>query len=499
MKQFRLPDPGEGLVEADIVEWKVSAGDQIQVNDTIVEVETSKSLVELPTPYAGTVSRLLVGPGETVQVGAPIVDIDDGTGSAETSSDRSATQQGQSGDDQPDDEAGSQQQEPNLVGYGPRAGATKRRARKRTQSAEEARAAVSDAFGTHQPVGHRASEPEPLTPADDQPRGAPLPGPGTPPGEPHPAPVGVLAKPPVRKLAKDLGVDLASVIGTGAAGVITRKDVTSAAQHRATSSAETPDPEPEAARTEPQRPRPEPVEGGTLAEVREPIKGVRKATAQAVAKSAFTAPHVTEWVSCDISATMDLLDRMRQRRQFAGVKVSPLLLVAKAALLALPRTREMNARWDDDAAEIIYHGSVNLGIAVATPRGLMVPNIKGADRMSLVELADAMQTMVSTAREGNAQPADLSSGTFSITNVGVFGVDGGTPILNPGESGILAVGNIDRRPWVVGGGDNERIEPRWVTTLAVSFDHRIVDGEQGSRFLSDLAGILSDPGTALLF
>ena len=222
-------------------------------------------------------------------------------------------------------------------------------------------------------------------------------------------------------------------------------------------------------------------------------------------QSAFTAPHVTEWLTCDVSATVDLVERLKERREFADVKVSPLLIVAKAVCLALSRTPELNSSWDEAAGEIVIKGSINLGIAAATPRGLLVPNIKGADQLDLVELAAAIQGLVATARAGATQPAETSGGSFTITNVGVFGIDAGTPILNPGEAGILCFGQIARRPWVIGSGPStskgnaERIEPRWVTTLAVSFDHRLVDGEQGSRFLSDVAGILSDPALALLF
>ena len=218
--------------------------------------------------------------------------------------------------------------------------------------------------------------------------------------------------------------------------------------------------------------------------------------------SAFTAPHVSEWVTCDVSATMELLDRLKTRREFADLRISPLLIMAKAVCLALRRTPELNSTWDEAAQEIVVKHSVNLGIAAATPRGLVVPNIKGAERLDLVALAAAINDLVALAREGKAQPADLSGGTFTITNIGVFGVDAGTPILNPGEAGILCVGQVARRPWVVGdrpGGADERIEPRWVTTLAVSFDHRLVDGAQGSTFLADVAAILTDPSLALLY
>ncbi len=229
-----------------------------------------------------------------------------------------------------------------------------------------------------------------------------------------------------------------------------------------------------------------------------PIKGVRKATAAAVVQSAFTAPHVTVWVEADVTATMELVASIKARRDFADVKVSPLLIVAKAVLIALKRNPELNSSWDEAAQEIVLKAGVNLGIAAATPRGLIVPNIKNADRLSLLELAQAFGELVTMARSGKTPPADLARGSFTITNIGVFGVDGGLPILNPGEAGILAIGQISRKPWVVGTGADERIEPRWVTTVAVSFDHRLADGQQGSTFLADVAQILSDPGLALV-
>jgi len=283
----------------------------------------------------------------------------------------------------------------------------------------------------------------------------------------------------VRKLAKTLGVDLTAVTPTGPHGTISREDVQSAANGAA----------PAAAARQ--------VAVGAR-ETRIPIKGVRKHTAAAMVASAFTAPHVTEFVTCDVTAMMDLRDRVAARREFRALKVSPLLFVAKAVLLALKRTPEVNASWDEAAGEIVLKHYVNLGIAAATGRGLIVPNIKDADRLSLLELAEAMTTLAETARAGKTPPADMAGGTFTITNVGVFGVDTGTPILNPGESGILAFGAVRRMPWVVGSGAEERIEPRWVTQLGLSFDHRLVDGQQGSQFLSDVAQVLNDPGMALL-
>jgi 2-oxoisovalerate dehydrogenase E2 component (dihydrolipoyl transacylase) len=476
---FKLPDVGEGLTEAEIVTWKVKVGDTVKVNDIVVEIETAKSLVELPSPYAGTVAELLVGEGQTVNVGTPIITVSSGD-SATTPDPQSSN--GSAAEDlvpvPPDDAA----VEPGLiggpapggrtsvlVGYGPRTTEAKRRPRKSAAAEGTSRAAaqvgVQNAFTT-QPMETpevRAAEAEPAAPAETV--DVPVARLG--------AQASVLAKPPVRKLAKDLGVDLDEVTPTGPNGTITRSDVQALAGGQ---------------------PLPE---GELLAEVggetRIPVKGVRKMTAQAMVASAFTAPHVTEWVTVDATRTMKLVKRLRESREFRDLKVSPLLVVARAVCLAVRRTPELNATWDEAAQEIVLKHYVNLGIAAATPRGLVVPNVKGADQMSGPELAAALAQLTRTARDGKAQPADLSGGTFTITNVGVFGIDSGTPILNPGEAGILAMGAIRRQPWVVG----NRVKPRWVTTLAVSFDHRIVDGEQGSRFLADVAAVVEDPGASV--
>ncbi|HKX15803.1 MAG TPA: dihydrolipoamide acetyltransferase family protein [Propionibacteriaceae bacterium] len=466
---FRLPDPGEGLVEADIVTWRVAVGDQVKINDILVEVETSKSLVELPSPYAGRVTELLVGEGDTVDVGTPIISIDDGLDGAQSPE--------TSGD-------GEEAEVPNLVGYGPRTGTAKRRPRRVAGDGPvEAHHQVADSFTTQAPVSRRADHRESLPAEQDTPTGGPLPGPGQAAPTPTPSGGAVLAKPPVRKLAKDLGVDLAAVVGSGPGGVITRDDVTAASLR----AEEIMPAEPVAAIQAPRE------------DVRIPIKGVRKSTADAMVRSAFTAPHVSVWQDCDVSATMQLVERLRARHEFADLRVSPLLIVAKAVCLALRRTPELNSFWDEPAQQIVLKSSINLGIATATPRGLLVPNIKGAESLGLADLAAAIRDVVATAREGRTQPADMAGGTFAITNIGVFGVDAGTPILNPGESGILCFGQISRRPWVVGEGSEERIEPRWVTTLSVSFDHRLADGAQGSTFLADVVTILSDPALALLY
>jgi pyruvate dehydrogenase E2 component (dihydrolipoamide acetyltransferase) len=486
LKQFRLPDVGEGLTEAEIVSWKVQPGDPIKVNDVLVEIETAKSLVELPSPFAGTVADLLVAEGDTVLVGAPIIAVETGTGAVaaaagEAEPDAGTTEPAPSSEPASPAAGGRQAV---LVGYGPLTTSGKRRARKQAGSSSGGAAAVSHE-ALNQAFATAPEEPDPDVPAGDDVEDAvsATPEEAVPATPAAPAPADgnrPLAKPPVRKLAKDLGVDLAEVTPTGPQGVITRSDVEAFAGGGAEA----------APVSAPERTSGAPAER----ETRVPVKGVRKMTAQAMVGSAFSAPHVTEWVTLDATRTMRFVDRLRVHREFTGVKVSPLLVAAKAVCLAVRRTPEVNATWDEQAQEIVLKRYVNLGIAAATPRGLVVPNVKDADQLSLRELAGALGELTATAREGKAQPADMAGGSFTITNVGVFGVDAGTPILNPGESAILCMGAIRRQPWVHAG----KVKPRWVTTLAVSFDHRVVDGAQGSQFLADVAAILEDPGAALL-
>ena len=480
VKQFHLPDPGEGLLEAEIVAWKVKVGDTVKVNDIIVEIETAKSLVELPVPYAGTVTALLVPEGETVPVGTPIISVDDGLGDdvapvaaapASTSDDDEVIEAGKLGGAAPGGRVAV------LVGYGPRVTEAKRRPRK--GQAAQAVAAV--------PVA--------LVPVPVPQEAAPAPAPATVVAQP----VSVLgagrgkalAKPPVRKLAKDLGIDLSQVAGSGEGGIVSRADVEAHAAGISLAA-----PTGDGSTTAGSSTYVAPVFGATgEREVRIPIKGVRKMTAQAMVSSAFTAPHVTEFITVDVTRMMKLVDRLRADREFKDVKVSPLLVVAKALVIASRRHPGINATWDEAAQEIVVKNYVNLGIAAATPRGLMVPNIKDADQMSLRQLADAMANLISTAREGKTQPAEMAGGSITITNVGVFGVDTGTPILNSGEAAILCFGTIRQMPWVVKG----KIKPRWVTQLGLSFDHRLVNGDLGSRFLADIAAILHDPGQALVW
>ncbi|WJS90847.1 dihydrolipoamide acetyltransferase family protein [Microbacterium testaceum] len=436
---FVLPDVGEGLTEAEIVQWRVAPGDTVAVNDVIVEIETAKSLVELPSPYSGTVGELLASEGSTVEVGAPIITI--GSTDAAAAAPAAPVSVPESSDP-----GGAV-----LVGYGT-GGAVSSRRRK---------------------------------PAE----------------RPVKASVGVVAKPPIRKLARDLGVDLSAVTPSGPAGEVTRDDVVKHAEQASVfRNIETPawgavreETIPVAAPA-----APAPTASAPASDAREesiPVRGVRKATANAMTSSAYSAPHVSVWVDVDASRTMELVKRLKASPDFADVKISPLLIMARAVIWALRRTPMINAAWVDteDGAQISVRHYVNLGIAAATPRGLLVPNIKDAQSMNTRELAKALETLTLTAREGKTSPADQTGGTFTITNIGVFGVDAGTPIINPGEAGIIALGAIRQKPWVVDG----EVRPRWVTTVSGSFDHRVVDGDGISRFIADVASVLEEPALLL--
>ena len=478
-KLFNLPDPGEGLVEAEIVTWKVKPGDTVKTNDVVVEIETAKSLVELPIPWNGKVAELLVTEGTTVEVGTPIVAVEVEGAADDAPSAPSA----------PAADEGEEKVE-TLVGYGPSAGSTKRRPRRGPAraggEASRTNQAGSQARPPARPSQSAPPAPEPapvgVAPTPVSPSGGRV---GERPGASRietPASNGrPLAKPPVRKFAKDNGIDLSQVVPTREDGVISRADV----EAHMTGGAATPAAAPAAYGER---------------ETRVPIKGVRKMTAQAMVGSAFTAPHVTEFVTVDMTRTMELVDRLKGDRDFRDVKVTPLLVLARALIIAVKRNPGINAAWDEAAQEIVLKHYVNLGIAASTPRGLVVPNIKDADRMSMRELAGALGELVGTAREGRTPPADMAGGTITITNVGVFGVDTGTPIINPGESAIVCFGQVRKMPWVVTDAEgNDTIVPRQVTQLGVSFDHRLVDGDLGSRFLADIAALLEDPARALVW
>ncbi|MPT13843.1 MAG: 2-oxo acid dehydrogenase subunit E2 [Microbacterium sp.] len=454
--EFRLPDLGEGLTEAEVVQWLVAPGDSVALNQTLAEVETAKAVVELPSPYEGTVSTLHADAGETVAVGAPLIAFDI------------------EGDDPPAAPSGGEQEssaekaQPNLVGYGAAptsSGRPARRARRRSAApvASAADTAVLEA------APHDATPSVAVEPVLERPR----------------------STPPVRAYAKRRGVDLVLVAAEVGDRVITRADVDAYAERIG---------------AEPARPAGTPERettpiSGTLPraeerprETRIPIRGVRKHTAAAMVQSAFTAPHVTVFHTVDVTATMEMLARLRDDRALSEHRIGPLAVVAKAVCLALRRAPGLNARWDEESGEIVEYGFVDLGIAAATERGLIVPMIRDAERMNLVELSAAIRALAETARAGKTSPAELAGGTFSLSNIGVFGVDAGTPILPPGQSGILAVGAVRRQPWEYRG----EIALRQLVTLSLSFDHRLVDGAEGATFLKDVADILEDPGRAML-
>jgi 2-oxoisovalerate dehydrogenase E2 component (dihydrolipoyl transacylase) len=449
LAQFNLPDVGEGLTEAEIVSWKVAPGDKVSVNQVICEIETAKSIVELPCPFSGVVEELLAAEGDTVEVGKPIISVQaEGnilvagpiTTSIPIIAESSSTHQAVA------DVAASvasDENKPNLVGYGSSAhGGTRRRKATGINSPAVVPASTSS-MPIVSPVVAAASSTD------------------------------VIAKPPIRKLAKDLNVDISKVQATGLAGEITREDVVNAASQASVfRNLTTP-----AQKSE--------------REERIPVKGVRKAIATAMVQSAFTAPHVSIFVDVDATRTMEYVKRLKASTDFAGVKVTPLLLMAKAMIWAVRRNPTVNSTWTDK--EIIVHNYVNFGVAAATPRGLIVPNIKDADRMSMFELAQAIEELAATAREGKTTPEQMKDGTITITNIGVFGVDTGTPILNPGQVAIVALGSIRPKPWVV----NNEIVIRQVTTIGATFDHRVVDGDVASRFVQDVASVIEEPALLL--
>ncbi|MFJ6000588.1 2-oxo acid dehydrogenase subunit E2 [Arthrobacter sp. NPDC092385] len=549
LNTFNLPDVGEGLTEAEIVQWKVAPGAAVSVNDVICEIETAKSLVELSSPYAGTVSELLVAEGETIEVGTPIISVDDtadapvsghdggtpargddgeGAGAAQEDGGQAATSSADApADDAPvpvpemPGELAGPQAGPNrdpdsapdaaapgsaapeatpgpLVGTGPKADAVKRRPRKPQPASSPGlngapatttvAADAPTADGAARSIGNPGQLPAQAAPVEGR-DARPAPASGSESGSgpaqaPRTNPLNqlinrVLAKPPVRKAARDLGINLADVPATGSAGEVTKQDLMSYQSQR--------DAEQDGADSFWADRK---LLGGGRIE-RIPVKGVRKATAKAMVQSAFTAPHVSIFVDVDASRTMEFVKRLKASRDFEGIRVSPLLILAKAVIWAAARNPSVNATWTDD--EILVKHFMNLGIAAATPRGLMVPNIKDAQNLSLKELALALNELATTARAGKTQPAQMQGGTLTITNIGALGIDTGTPIINPGEVAIVAFGTIKQKPWVLDG----EVIPRWITTLGGSFDHRVVDGDLSARFMADVASILEEPALLL--
>jgi pyruvate dehydrogenase E2 component (dihydrolipoamide acetyltransferase) len=457
--QFCLPDVGEGLTEGEILRWLVQVGDQVEVNQPLVEVETAKAAVELPPPYSGTISVLHGSEGEVLPVGAPLVTI---------ASENSAPTNEQVGESA--NGTGAQAPEstgPLLVGYGVVAGSTARRRR----------TAAASPHGTEKPEAGPPGEPvKPVRHggleigraaearfADD--------------GATADRVRVVRAKPPVRRLAKQLGVDLTTVRPTGKDGTVSREDVEAAAALQLSASVAS-----TAAAT---------LEGDR----REPVRGVTRTMAAAMTESAATIPAVTEWVDVDVSRSASLINRLKTLPEFAGVPVTPLLLVAAASLAALRRQPKVNAVFDAEAQEIVYRSRADLGIAVASERGLLVPHVPDAGVLTLAELATALADVVAKGRDGTAAPSELVGATFTITNVGVFGVDGGTPMITPGQSAILAFGAWRDRPWA----DRGQVVVRTVCTVSLAFDHRFIDGATGSKFLRDVADVLEEPALLHLY
>jgi pyruvate dehydrogenase E2 component (dihydrolipoamide acetyltransferase) len=440
--EFRLPDLGEGLTDAALVSWSVGVGDTVELNQAIAELETAKAVVALPSPFSGTVVELLAEPGDTVPVGAPLIRVRN-----DLEVPAAASEQGSP--------ANGSGRTSVLVGYGPEG--EEAVSRRRRPAASEPPV----------PQGHFEAQTS---------RAA--------------------ATPAARKLARELGIDLWYVAGSGPDGAVTVEDVRGAvpvSQSRAVATRADGD-------TAQATPAPRSVtdqHGGLIRsaerEERTPVSGIRKRTAAAMVASARTIPQASTFVTLDFTASMELLDHLRTTKSFAGLTLTPLALVAKAVLAALAEFPDINAYWDEAKQEIVTKHYVNLGIAVATDRGLMVPNLKEAQTLSLRDLCREIGWLADTARSGSATPTDLRGGTFTITNVGVFGVDVGVPLVNPGEAMILCLGSISKRPWVF----RDELAIRWVTTLGISFDHRMIDGELSSRFLATVAGLLEDPLTLL--
>jgi len=436
---FPLPDVGEGLTEAEIVQWRVAPGDSIALNQVVCEIETAKSLVELPSPFSGVVTELLAKEGDTVLVGAPILAV-------------------RSGDDEPAPDSGVSEALADTEGT--------------VTHDNGAEPAVKNLVGYGAVQGAQASRRRRAAPPSDAPVVA-TPAPSVAANLPVVQALDTIAKPPIRKLAKDLGVKLADVQATGIGGEITRDDVIRhAGQATVFKNIETP-------------------QWPENREDRIPVKGVRKAIAQAMVRSMFSAPHVSVFVDVDATRTMDFVKRLKASPDFAGIKVSPLLVMVKAMIWAVQRNPTVNSTWTDE--EIIVHHFVNMGVAAATPRGLIVPNVKDAHTLSLRDLAISLEQLTLTARDGKTKPEEMAGGTITITNLGSFGVDTGTPILNPGEVTIVALGTIKPKPWVVDG----EIRARMVTTVAASFDHRVVDGDVASRFVADVASVMEEPALLL--
>ncbi|RFS83397.1 2-oxo acid dehydrogenase subunit E2 [Actinomadura spongiicola] len=407
---FRLPDLGEGLTEAEIVEWKVSVGDVVTVDQAVVEVETAKAAVEVPVPIAGTVTRLYGDAGTVMDVGAPLIAV-----TARKTAGTEAAERYRE-----EERAGSGNV---LVGYGTSTTRRSRRAAARPQT-----------------------PPRPETPRVGTPR---------------------VISPVVRRLAKDHGVDLAALTPSGPGGVILRKDVEKAIEKEAATAS--------------------PRDGADV--VRIPLKGVRRTTADRVARSRREIPDATTWVDADATRLLKLKRNIQRTDPDAAVGM--LALFARICVAGLRRFPELNAHVDVERHEIVQVPQVHLGFAAQTDRGLMVPVVRDAHRLTLAELAAELKRLTAAARDGGLSPDDLTGGTFTLNNYGVFGVDGSTPIINHPEAAMLGVGRIADRPWTHKG----KVRSRKVTQLSFTFDHRVCDGAVAGGFLRFVADCVERPET----
>jgi pyruvate dehydrogenase E2 component (dihydrolipoamide acetyltransferase) len=481
VKEFALPDLGEGLTESEVVAWRVAVGDAVELNQIIAEVETAKALVEVPSPFAGVVRELHAEPGETLEVGAPLMSVE------VESEAESATE----GDEPADEDAREPSSAESRLAEPVAVGARSSAARPVVKN-EGGRPKVTGAAATAQASAAEVAEVVEVVDGSSAVRAD---------GSTGDVDAPAVDEPAVEEQAVERPADEerhAVLVGRGPRAQSARRPKRRARSGRLAEpvSWQRPDgigrPASEAQGEE----RPAAARDETAAdaghETRSPVTGVRRRTAEAMVRSA-AVPQVTEFLTVDVTRSIRLLDRLAQSPDFRGKRVTVLTLSAKALCLALAATPEANAHWDDATGEIVAPAGVNLGIAVASRRGLVVPNIPNAAALRMPDLADAIAELVQRAREGRSAPAEFMGGTVTITNVGVFGVDAGTPLLNPGETAILALGAVGPRPWEHKG----RVRLRQVMTLSLTFDHRVIDGEQGSRLLRDLGRILADPATTL--
>lgn len=477
---FMLPDLGEGLTEAEVVEWLVAVGDEVTIDQNVVTVETAKATVEVPIPFAGTVSALHGEVGQVMEVGRPLISVGGATGSGSSSTGSSSATSSDAGGD-------------------PRAGHDQYRTEERAgstvpaeggETTDEGSGAVLIGFGTGHRGGARrrraargaagtaASQPAPTQPATEQPAvGAPK-----------------VISPLVRRLAAEKGLDLAALTPSAPDGVIRRADVEAAAAPGAAAAAQATAPQPATSSTAPSRETAPADDAPRLSDERIPLTGLMRMMSERLTASRSEIPDATTWVDADATELLRTKDALKAARPEAGIGVLP--LVARIVVAGLHRFPALNASVemvDGTAVAVQRHARVNLGFAAQSPRGLVVPVVHDAQDMSTAELAAALRELTGLAREGRLTPAQLTGGTFTLNNYGVFGVDGSTPIINHPEAAMLGVGRIIDRPWAVDG----ELAVRKVTQLGFTFDHRVCDGGTAGGFLRFVADCVENPAVLL--